>query len=52
MVEQTHSLVSPLEQMVWQIQVRVVEEVQQLPFSHQTLVASSVWVEMAVQGWL
>jgi hypothetical protein len=37
MAEQTHSLVSLLEQMVWQIQVRVVKEDEQLPFSHHTL---------------
>jgi hypothetical protein len=39
MVEKTHPLVTPLEQMGWQIQVKVVQEDAQLPTSHHTLVA-------------
>jgi hypothetical protein len=51
MVDQIVALVTPLEQMLWQIQGKVVEEDAQLPFSHHTLVAQSKWVEMAVLAW-
>jgi hypothetical protein len=46
MVDQIAALVLPLEQIVWQIQVKVVEEDAQLPISHPTLVALLKWVEM------
>jgi hypothetical protein len=39
MVDQIAALVTPLEQMLWQIQVKVVQEDAQLPTSHHTLVA-------------
>jgi hypothetical protein len=46
MVDQIAALVTPLEQMVWQIQVKVVEEDAQRPTSHHTIMALSLWVEM------
>ena len=49
--EQIAALVTPLEQAVLRIQVKVVKEDAQLPFNHHIMVVSSLWVEQAVPVW-
>jgi hypothetical protein len=51
MADQTHSLVTPLEQVVRQIQVRAVQEEEQRRISHPALADSSLWAEKVVQVW-
>jgi hypothetical protein len=50
MAGQTHSLVSPLEQAVRQIQEKVVAVEVPRPFGHQPLAASLLWAEQEVPG--